>query len=164
VSGLLLAAVAAATMSTLSSNLNAAASAFAVDFFKRLSRRDVSDTSLMRCGKICTVLVGLLGGGFALVLANMEIKTVFDHFQKFLGVLTGGLGCLFFMGIFMKRVNAFGATVGLLVNYVVCFSVDFVKFSGKPHILTYGALGMIACLFVAPAASKMSCLFSRRNK
>jgi SSS family transporter len=164
VSGLILAAVAAATMSTLSSNLNAAASAFATDFFKRLSRRDVSDASLMRCGKICTVLVGLLGGGFALVLANMEIKTVFDQFQKFLGVLTGGLGCLFFMGIFMKRVNAFGATVGLLVNYVVCFSVDFVKFSGKPHILTYGALGMIACLFVAPAASKMSCLFSRRNK
>ena len=38
VSGLLLAAVAAATMSTLSSNLNAAASAFATDFFKRLSR------------------------------------------------------------------------------------------------------------------------------
>ena len=153
VSGLLLAAVAAATMSTLSSNLNAAASAFATDFFKRLSRREVSDASLLRCGKICTVVVGIVGGGFALVLANMEIKTVFDQFQKFLGVLTGGLGCLFFMGIFLKRINAAGAIAGLAANYVVCFALDACSFEGKPHLLLYGAIGMAACLVVAPVVS-----------
>ena len=153
VSGLLLAAVAAATMSTLSSNLNAAASAFATDFFKRLSRREVSDASLLRCGKICTVVVGIVGGGFALVLANMEIKTVFDQFQKFLGVLTGGLGCLFFMGIFLKRINAAGAIAGLAANYVVCFALDAFRFEGKPHLLLYGAIGMAACLVVAPVVS-----------
>jgi Na+/proline symporter len=153
VSGLLLAAVAAATMSTLSSNLNAAASAFATDFFKRLSRREVSDASLLRCGKICTVVVGIVGGGFALVLANMEIKTVFDQFQKFLGVLTGGSGCLFFMGIFLKRINAAGAIAGLAANYVVCFALDACSFEGKPHLLLYGAIGMAACLVVAPVVS-----------
>jgi SSS family transporter len=153
VSGLLLAAVAAATMSTLSSNLNAAASAFATDFFKRLSRKELSDASLLRCGKICTVVVGIVGGGFALVLANMEIKTVFDQFQKFLGVLTGGLGCLFFMGIFLKRINAAGAIAGLAANYVVCFALDVCSFEGKPHLLLYGAIGMAACLVVAPVVS-----------
>ena len=163
VSGLLFAAVAAATMSTLSSNLNAAASAFSTDFFKRLAKEDVSDAALMRCGKICTVIVGLVGGGFALVLANMEIMSVFDQFQKFLGVLTGGLGCLFFMGIFMKKVNALGATIGLLLNYVVCFAVDFAEFLGKPHILVYGALGMLTCLIVAPAASWLSRKAGNRN-
>ena len=94
----------------------------------------------------------------------MEIKTVFDQFQRFLGVLTGGLGCLFFLGIFMKRVNAFGAMTGLLVNYVVCFSVDFIDFPEKPHILAYGALGMASCLVVAPLASMLSELFAGRNK
>ena len=152
ISGLLLAAVAAATMSTLSANLNAAASAVTTDFYRRFAKR-ASDMALLRCGKICTIAVGLLGGGFALVLANMDIQSIYDQFQRFLGVLTGGLGCLFFMGIFMKRVNAAGATVGLIVNYAVCFTLDQLMFPGKPHLLLYGAIGMVACLIVAPVVS-----------
>ena len=152
ISGVLLAAVAAATMSTLSANLNAAASAFTTDFYRRL-RRNVSDASLLKCGKVCTVAVGLLGGAMALVLANMDIQSIYDQFQRFLGVLTGGLGCLFFMGIFMKRVNAAGATAGLVVNYAVCFALDSASFDGKPHLLLYGAIGMAACIVVASVVS-----------
>lgn len=156
VSGLLLAAVAAATMSTLSSNLNAAASAFTADFYRRFSP-SAPDSALLRCGKVCTVAVGLLGGGFALVLANMDVQSIYDQFQRFLGILTGGLGCLFFMGIFMKRVNAAGATAGLVVNYAVCFALDRLTFSGKPHLLLYGAIGMAACLAVASIVSAFTC-------
>ena len=29
------------------------------------------------------------------MLANMEVHSIYDQFQRFLGVLTGGLGCLF---------------------------------------------------------------------
>ena len=160
VSGLLLAAVAAATMSTLSANLNAAASAFTTDFYKRLRRKPVNgdalDAALLRCGKVSTVVVGLLGGAMALVLANMDIQSIYDQFQRFLGVLTGGLGCLFFMGIFMKRVNAAGATAGLVANYVVCFALDALPISGKPHLLLYGALGMATCIVVASIVSLRS--------
>ena len=152
ISGLLLAAVAAATMSTLSANLNAASSAFTTDFYKRLASH-ASDAALLRCGKICTVAIGLRGGGFALVLANTEITSIYDQFQRSLGILTGGLGCLFFMGIFMKRVTPVGATAGLVANYVVCFGLDRLTFSQKPHLLLYGALGMVACLVVARLTS-----------
>lgn len=154
VSGLVLAAVAAATMSTLSANLNSAASAIVTDFWGRFAHA-ASDRSKLLCGKISTVVVGLLGGGFALVLANMEILSIYDQFQRFLGVLTGGLGCLFFMGVFMKRVNGVGATAGLVANYAVCFALDQMQFSGKPHLLLYGFLGMVACLIVAPIASML---------
>ena len=152
VSGLVLAAVAAATMSTLSANLNSAASAIVTDFWERLFK--AGERSKLLCGKVSTVVVGLLGGGFALVLANMEIMSIYDQFQRFLGVLTGGLGCLFFMGVFMKRVNGVGATAGLVANYAVCFSLDQLQFAGKPHLLLYGFLGMVACLVVAPVASR----------
>ena len=150
-SGLVLAAVAAATMSTLSSNLNSAASAFTTDFYHRLWK----GRNELLCGKICTIVVGVLGGAMALWLANAEIGNIYDQFQRFLGILTGGLGCLFFMGIFMKRVNGFGATCGLVANYVVCFGLDRVVFEGKPHLLLYGFLGMVACLVVAPIASEL---------
>jgi Na+/proline symporter len=152
VSGLVLAAVAAATMSTLSANLNSAASAFTTDFYRRF-RSKADDRSLLLCGKICTVAVGLLGGGFALLLANADIGNIYEQFQRFLGVLTGGLGCLFFMGIFMKRVSGKAALAGLVANYAVCFSLDRLSFAGKPHLLMYGFLGMLACLVTALAVS-----------
>ena len=142
-------------MSTLSANLNSAASAIVTDFWGRFVH-SASDRSKLLCGKISTVAVGLLGGGFALVLANMEILSIYDQFQRFLGVLTGGLGCLFFMGVFMKRVNGIGATVGLVANYVVCFAFDQMQFAGKPHLLLFGFLGMIACLVVAPVVSALT--------
>ena len=157
VSGLVLAAVAAATMSTLSANLNSAASAITTDFYQRMRPRSKvevdSGRSLLFCGKVSTVIVGLLGGAMALWLANADIGNIYDQFQRFLGILTGGLGCLFFMGIFMKRVNGFGATCGLVANYLVCFGLDQLQFAGKPHLLLFGFLGMVACLVVAPIAS-----------
>ena len=110
-------------------------------------------SGLLLCGKISTVVVGVLGGAMALWLANADIGNIYDQFQRFLGILTGGLGCLFFMGIFMKRVNGFGATCGLVANYAVCFGLDRITFAGKPHLLLFGFLGMVACLVVAPLAS-----------
>ena len=111
--------------------------------------------NLLVCGKVSTVVVGALGGSMALGLANADIGNVYDQFQRFLGVLTGGLGCLFFMGIFMRRVNGFGATCGLVANYAVCLFLDQVSFAGKPHLLLYGFLGLVACLAVAPLASRL---------
>lgn len=159
VSGLVLAAVAAATMSTLSANLNSAASAITTDFFRRLrvkSEGEGEQRKLLVCGKVSTVVVGLLGGTMALWLANADICNIYDQFQRFLGILTGGLGCLFFMGIFMKRVSGFGAMCGLVANYIVCFGLDQLRFAGKPHLLLFGFLGMVACLVVAPIASSFS--------
>ena len=158
-SGLVLAAVAAATMSTLSANLNSAATAITTDFYKRLvCRRGVraaseEDRKTLLCGKVSTVVIGLLGGALALVLANMEIGSIYDVFLKFLGVLTGGLACLFLMGRFFPFVNGRGAFVGLVANYAVCFSLDLLPFAHKPHLLLYGFFGIVACLVVASVAS-----------
>ena len=153
-SGLVLAAVAAATMSTLSANINSAASAVTTDFYQRLKIGGEGDRrNLLRCGKIATMAVGILGGALALVLANMDIGSVYDQFLKFLGILTGGLACLFLMGRFMPFVNGRGAFVGLVANYAVCFSLDLVPFAHKPHLLLYGFFGIVACLIVAPIAS-----------
>ena len=167
VSGLVLAAVAAATMSTLSSNLNSAASAITEDFYKRLCLRgDVpnADKKLLFCGKVSTVLVGLLGGAMAFWLANANIGNIYDQFQRFLGILTGGLGSLFFMGIFMKRVNGAGAVCGLVANYAVCFSLDLIVWEGKPHLLLYGFFGIVACIVTAMLVAEASrlCCSARR--
>ena len=49
---------------------------------------------------------------------------------------------------FMRRNRDFVA------NYIVCFGLDAAPIPGKPHLLLYGFLGMVACLIVSPIASR----------
>lgn len=158
--GLILAAMAAATMSTLAANLNSSATAVTTDFYGRFFPH-ITERQRIACGRWMTVLFGFLGGVVALLLANMPVLSIYEQFQRYLGVLTGGLACLFFMGIFMRRVNGMGALCGLFANYAVCFWLNASQAAWKPHLLLYGVLGMITCLIVARLSSP---LFPASNK
>ena len=147
--GLAFAGIAAASVSTLSANMNSTAAAFATDFYGRLFKgRDT-----LRCGRVASLACGVLGCAFAVVLANSNIASAYEQFQRYLGMLTAGLACLFLMGRFMPRVDGFCAVCGLLANYVVTFALDSLPWPGKPHLLLYGLFGMVACFAVALAAS-----------
>ena len=157
-SGLALAGIAAASISTLSANMNSTAAAFATDFYARLFK----GRNVLLCGKVASIACGVLGCLFAIVLANGNIASAYEQFQRYLGMLTAGLACLFFMGRFLPRVNGFGAVCGLTANYMVTFGLDALPCSPKPHLLLYGFFGMVACLAVAPVASALFAHFSRQ--
>ena len=89
----------------------------------------------------------------AVFLANSDVASAYETFQRYLGILTAGLACLFIMGRFMPRVDGFGAVCGLVANYIVTFGLDLVPWSGKPHLLLYGLCGMAVCLVAAFFAS-----------
>ena len=157
VAGIALAAIAATTVSTLAANLNSTAAAFTADFYRRLVLKGVKDERReLKCGKVCTVVAGLLGGAFALVLVNSDIASAYEQFQRYIGILTAGLSSLFVMGIFMKSVNGFGAVCGLAANYVVTFGLDLAPWPGKPHLLLYGAFGLVVSLVVAIVVSPLA--------
>jgi len=116
--GLLIAAVFSAAMSTLSANINSVSTAVTEDFFQRL-HGNLTEKTRMRIARISGVIVGLIGTGFALGLATWDIKSLWDQFNVFLGLLTSGLGGLFLMGIFTKRINGAAAMTGLLASIVL---------------------------------------------
>ena len=149
VAGLALAAVAAATISTLAANMNSTAAAFAADFYERIFK----GRNKLFCGKACSALVGVLGGAFAIILANTDLASAYEQFQRYTGILTGGLACLFLMGIFMPRINGFGAVCGLVANYIVTFGLDLAPWPGKPHFLLFGGIGFAVSIAVAWAMS-----------
>ncbi len=152
-SGLVMAGLFAATISTLAANLNSSATSITNDWYVRLCRHDADDRRRVRFAQFCTVMVGLAGMSGALVLANIDIRAVYDQFLKFIGILTSGLACLFMLGIFVRRVGAAAALCGLTANYVVCIGLDAANLPCKPHLLLYGAIGIVTCLIVALAVS-----------
>ena len=153
--GLVIAAVFAATISTLSANLSSASTAVVTDFIKRF-KPDMPGRAQIRCGQVCTYVVGILGIMAALTLARMESSALFDNFNKYIAMLTAGLTGLFFMGVFMPRIKGVAAVLGLAANYFVCFSCEILHcdvFGLKFHPFLLGGIGLVVCVAVAYIAS-----------
>ena len=153
--GLVIAAVFAATISTLSANLSSASTAVVTDFVKRF-KPDIPGKAQIRCGQVCTYVVGIIGIMAALTLARMESSALFDNFNKYIAMLTAGLTGLFFMGVFMPRIKGVAAVLGLAANYFVCFSCEILHcdvFGLKFHPFLLGGIGLVVCVLVAYVAS-----------
>ena len=147
--GLLIAAIFAATMSTISSNINSISTAFSVDFYKRFVP-STSDHGMLKVARWACMISGLIGVAIALLMATWEILSLLDYFNTILGLLSSGLGGLFFVGIFCKRVGGIAAMTGFIVGEAVVFWMN--AFTPTSFLL-YGFIGMAVCIIVALALS-----------
>lgn len=145
VAGLLIAAIFAATMSTISSNINSVATAFSVDFYKRF-RPQADSRKLLNVARQACIISGVIGMGIALLMATWEILSLLDFFQEIIGLLSSGLGGLFLMGIFFPRIGGKAALIGFVVGVIVLFMVRYLT---PVSFLLYGFIGMVTSVFVA---------------
>ncbi|MDO5552913.1 MAG: sodium:solute symporter [Planctomycetia bacterium] len=150
ISGILIASIFAAAMSTLSSNINSASAALTTDFFKVL-RPESSEHGEMKFARFSGIFAGLAGIGLALVLASCNIESLWDQFNVFLGLLTGTLGALFFLAFFVPRVDGRGAITGVVVSVLLTWLVQ--EYTSL-HLLLYGLVEMVLCCLVAILTSR----------
>ncbi|MDR2849200.1 MAG: sodium:solute symporter, partial [Verrucomicrobiota bacterium] len=116
VTGLLIAAIFAAGMSTVSTSLNSGATVLLEDYYRRYINPDAGDASAMRVLRGGTVAVAVLGMGCALAL--MRVRSALDAYWAMQSVFSGGMLGLFLLGYFSKKAHspgtAFGVVLGLL--------------------------------------------------
>lgn len=143
--GLLIAAIFAAAMSTLSSNINSVAAVVTSDFYKTLWKR-TSEKTGMQVARWSGILVGTFGIAMALMLATWNIASLWDQFNTFLGLLTGGLGALFVMGIFFPRIGAPAALIGTTGGLIALLVI---KNYTNASFLLYGFAGMATTILIA---------------
>lgn len=140
ISGLLIAGIFAAAMSSLSSSINSAAAAYVTDFHARFGW--TPKTSRLKTAKIASVVVGTAGVLFAILMATWDIKSLWDEFQKVLGLIIGGLGGVFLLGILSKHATSYGALVGIVFSVIVQILVAYYQ---PVHLMVYSATGVISC-------------------
>ncbi len=146
--GLLIAAIFAAAMSSLSSSMNAGAASFSIDIYDRFGLgKNVEDLKTARWATFC---IGALGILFAFFMANYEIKSLWDEFNKILGLIFGSFGGVFLLGILTKKANSKGVLIGLLVSFAIQILISNYQ---AVHLLLYAGSGVISCFVVGYAAS-----------
>jgi SSS family solute:Na+ symporter len=122
--GLIVSAILSAAMSTISSGMNASATVFTIDIYKRYMNRAMDEKKQLMILRVMTVIFGLIG--LTAGVAMIGSKSVLDTWWELSGIFAGGMLGLFLLGIVSKRTTgheAFTATaIGILVILWMTFS------------------------------------------
>ena len=126
ISGLVVAGLLAAAMSSLSSGINSSCSVITVDFIDRFRNRlgKQGETDHVRLAKYISVLVGaavvVLSSYIGMVTGNLlEIA------YKVVNLLTVPLAGLFFMALFVRWATSLGTIVGAVCGLAVVAAINY---------------------------------------
>lgn len=147
--GLVIAALFAATMSTLSSAINSTANLGVEDFYRRLYPRATPRGALI-LGRTLTGLLGVIGTLAALWLLKSDLRSVWDLAIMLTGMILAPIAGIFFLGIFTTRAHSTGVILGaasaILATYLI-------KTYTPIHHFLYLPVGVASCILVGYLAS-----------
>ncbi len=114
--GIMIAAVFAASMSSIDSSIHSMATATLVDFVERIRREPLADARRLRVARVLTLVYGVLAVGAAFY-AMRQGRDVIDLLLTWLGFLAGPILGLFLLGMLTRRVREWHALVGVVAGY-----------------------------------------------
>lgn len=151
ISGLVIAAIFAASQSTVSSSLNSLATCYVKDLDARILRQKRDDADYLRSAQWVVVIAGLVSVGLALHMADSGIDSAFKQFNALIGLAAGSLGGLFALGVFTRKANSRGAMVGAIAGFATVLGLHHLR--APVTGILYGAIGFLTCLVVGYLAS-----------
>jgi len=121
--GLIVSAILSAAMSTISSGMNASATVFTEDIYKRYFNPQAADKTNLRVLYLATVMVGLIG--MCCGIAMIGVKSLLDIWWTLSGIFAGGMLGLFLLGLISKKVVNNDAIIATIVGICVILWMTF---------------------------------------
>lgn len=148
ITGLLIASIFAAGMSTVSTSLNSTATLVLTDYYKRYFNKNATEKSSMKVLYSSSLIFGVMGIGIALTLVGVE--SVLDAWWGLASIFSGGMLGLFLLGYLSKSVRNIDAAVGVIIGALV-----IIWMSLSPIYFTEGNL----VAFKSPFHSNLTIVF-----
>lgn len=118
--GLLIASIFAAGMSTVSTSLNSGATIILSDFYQRFFKKDATDKESMRLLYMASVVIGILG--IVAALAMTQVKSALDAWWALSSIFSGGMLGLFLLGYFSRKTTNIHAVAGVVAGVLtICW-------------------------------------------
>ncbi len=150
ISGVLLSAILAASMSTADSQLLASASAFASDVYKPVFRKNASDKEMLWAGRLVVVAIAVIA---LLIAANPGSGTIMGLVSNAWGVFGAAFGPVILLSLFWRRLTFSGAAAGIVVGAAVdILWLAFLGSTGLYEIIPGFFCGLIASVLVSMAS------------
>jgi solute:Na+ symporter, SSS family len=119
ITGLLIASIFAAGMSTVSTSVNSTATIVLSDYYKRYFKPNPSEKASMRVLYMASSVFGILG--ILVALAMMKVQSALDAWWTLASIFSGGMLGLFLLGYFAKKAKNINAAIGVIVGVFVIF-------------------------------------------
>ncbi len=153
IGGFLLAAILAAIMSTVSSQLLVTSSSLTEDFYKAFLKKDASEKELVLIGRVCVAAVALL----AIYLAHDRDSSILQLVSNAWAGFGAAFGPLIVLGLYWKRMTFAGALAGIIVGAATVLiwiyaplSIDGQSLSNYVYEIVPGViLSSVAIVFVS---------------
>jgi SSS family solute:Na+ symporter len=113
--GVVVAGLLAALMSSLAGVFNACSTLFTIDFYRKF-KPDSSQHQLVWVGRVATTVMVLIGLAWIPVIQNAS-QGLYVYLQSVQAYLAPPIATVFFLGVFMKRMNAKGCIAALVVGF-----------------------------------------------
>ncbi|MHC4456385.1 MAG: sodium:solute symporter [Planctomycetota bacterium] len=114
--GIVVAGLLAALMSSLSGVFNASSTLFTMDFYSKL-KPNASQHQLVWMGRVATTAMVIIGLLWVPVIQGA--RGLYHYLQSVQGYLAPPIFVVFFLGIFMKRLNSKGCLAALVVGFLL---------------------------------------------
>lgn len=119
VTGLLIAAIFAAGMSTVSTSINGTATIVLTDYYKRYFAKGKSEGASMKVLYGSSFIFGVLGVGIGLAMTG--VKSALDAWWMLASIFSGGMLGLFLLGFMARKAKRMAAALGTAVGVLVIF-------------------------------------------
>ncbi len=114
--GLLIASIFAAGMSTVATSVTSSSTIILTDYYKRF-RKNTSDREQLLVLKISSLVVGVLGIIIAIALLNVE--SILDAWWKLSSIFSGGMLGLFLLGYLSKKARNIDAIISVICGVLL---------------------------------------------
>lgn len=155
ITGILLAALYAASQSTLSTGLNSVATSWTLDI-QNFITKGLSFKKQTRIAQIVSLIVGIISIVVAMILASSEIKSAYEWFNGFVGVVLGVLAGIFVLGVFCKKATKTGAYAGFIVSTIIVLSLKYVFTNLQVSIWAYSLITILITVIVGSIVSRFT--------
>ena len=147
ISGFLLAAIMAASVSTADSQLLVASSSFTSDLYQPIVRKDASTKEVLWIGRVAVIIIAVI----AYIIASSKgsgAQAIMNLVENAWGVFGAAFGPTILLSLFWRRFNYAGACAGVIVGAIVDICWLMFSSSGVYEIVPGFIVGGIAAIVV----------------
>jgi Na+/proline symporter len=121
--GLVIAAMFSATMSMLSSDYNVCAGVLTNDVYRRYIRPQAGQKELVLCGRLATLVIGVVSLGVAFLMAEVGGEGLFRNMVKLFSIATAPVALPMMAGLLSRRVTNTAALTGFLAGVLTGMAI-----------------------------------------